>query len=156
MGQIFQCNQICQNFATLWQTFKSLWPFLGLFYNLWAVFGQFFIWQVFLIVRSGQILKKLSSHLVTLKPLSKAFYYFCRPLVGASKEPAKDRKRFIVVRWIVFLKWASPSLFYIVYFWSFQTNIITIFIANMCMSIQYTVQGFEHSTFGTWVSSHNH
>ena len=24
------------------------------------------------------------------------------------------------------------------------------------MSIQYTVPGFESTTFGTWVSSHNH
>ena len=44
-----------------------------------------------------------------------------------------------------------------VYFWSFQTN-ISIFTTNICekMSIQYTVPGFEPTTFGTWVSSHNH
>ena len=39
-----------------------------------------------------------------------------------------------------------------------QTNIITIFTTNICekMSIQYTVSGFEPTTFGTWVSSLNH
>ena len=44
-----------------------------------------------------------------------------------------------------------------VYFRSFQTN-ITIFSTNICekMSIQYTVLGFEPTTFRTWVSSHNH
>ena len=42
-------------------------------------------------------------------------------------------------------------------FWSFQTNMITIFAANICekMSIQYTVPGFEPTTFRMWVSSHN-
>ena len=33
------------------------------------------------------------------------------------------------------------------------------FNTNMCcekMAIQYTVPGFEPTTFGTWVSSHNH
>ena len=47
-------------------------------------------------------------------------------------------------------KWANPGLFF-VYFWSFQANIITIFTTNICekMSIQYTVQGFEPTTFGT-------
>ena len=39
----------------------------------------------------------------------------------------------------------------------FQTN-NTIFTANICekMSIQYTVPGFETTTFRTWVSSDNH
>ena len=56
----------------------------------------------------------------------------------------------------VFFKWASPGLFY-VYFRSFQTN-IAIFTTNICekMSIQYTVPGFEPTTFGARVSSHNH
>ena len=56
-----------------------------------------------------------------------------------------------------FLNGPTPASF-IVYFWSFQTNIITIFTTIICeqMSIQYTVLGFEHMTFGTWVSSHNH
>ena len=61
------------------------------------------------------------------------------------------------IRWkLFFKKWANPGLFF-VYFWSFQTN-ITIFTTNICekMSIQYTVLGFEPTTFGTWVSSHNH
>ena len=54
-------------------------------------------------------------------------------------------------------KWANPSLFF-VYFRSFQTNMITIFATNICkkMSIQYTVPGFKPTTFGKWVSSHNH
>ena len=30
-----------------------------------------------------------------------------------------------------FFKWANPGLFF-VYFWSFQTNIITIFTTNIC------------------------
>ena len=40
---------------------------------------------------------------------------------------------------------------------SFRTQ-ITKFTANKCekMSIQYTVPGFELTTFGIWVSSHNH
>ena len=41
----------------------------------------------------------------------------------------------------------------------FQTN-NTIFTTNQCiknvMSIQYLVPGFEPTTFGMWVSSHNH
>ena len=43
-----------------------------------------------------------------------------------------------------FKKGASPGLF-LVYFWSYQTNIITIFTTNVCekISIQYTVPGFE-------------
>ena len=42
-------------------------------------------------------------------------------------------------------------------FLCFQTN-ITILTANKCekMSIQYTVLGFEPTTFRKWVSSHNH
>ena len=42
-------------------------------------------------------------------------------------------------------------------FSSFQTN-ITFFTTNICekMSIQYTVLGFEHTTFKTWVSIQNH
>ena len=42
-------------------------------------------------------------------------------------------------------------------FSSFQTN-ITIFTTNIWekMSIQYTVLGFETTTFRTWVSSHDH
>ena len=48
-----------------------------------------------------------------------------------------------LVPFVCFLKWANPGLFF-VYFRSFQTN------------IQYTVPGFEPTTFVTWVSSHNH
>ena len=35
-----------------------------------------------------------------------------------------------------------------VYFWSYQTNIVTIFTTNICekMSIQYMVLGFEFTT----------
>ena len=38
------------------------------------------------------------------------------------------------------------------------SNKNTIFTANKCekMSIQYTMLGFEPTTFGTWVSSQNH
>ena len=41
-------------------------------------------------------------------------------------------------------KWANPGLF-LIYFRSFQTNIITIFTTNICQkeSIQYQVPGFE-------------
>ena len=48
-----------------------------------------------------------------------------------------------------FKKWANAGLFFI-YFWSFQTN-NTIFTTNICenMSIQFTVPGFEHTTFRT-------
>ena len=50
---------------------------------------------------------------------------------------------------IFFKKWANHGLFF-VYFWSFQTN-ITIFTTIICekMSIQYTVPGFEPTTYGT-------
>ena len=44
----------------------------------------------------------------------------------------------------------------IVYFRSFQAKIITIFTTCEKMSIQYTVLGFELTTFWTRVSSHNH
>ena len=50
---------------------------------------------------------------------------------------------------ILFKKWDNPGLFF-VYFWSFQSNIITIFTTNICgkMCLQYTVLGFEPTTFG--------
>ena len=56
----------------------------------------------------------------------------------------------------LFLMGQVRPLFHL--FWSFQTNIITFFTTNKCenMSIQYTVSGFKLTTFGTWVSSHNH
>ena len=56
----------------------------------------------------------------------------------------------------IFNKTGQPRpLFHL--FSSFQTH-ISIFAANKCekMSIQYTVPGFKLTTFGTWVSSHNH
>ena len=51
---------------------------------------------------------------------------------------------------VYFFKWANPGLCF-VYFWSFQTNIITIFTTNICekMSIQCMVPGFEPMTFRT-------
>ena len=55
-------------------------------------------------------------------------------------------------------KWANPDFFFI-YFWFFQTNIITIFTYNKYMwkmSIQYTVPGFELTTFWLWVTSFYH
>ena len=44
----------------------------------------------------------------------------------------------------------TPASF-LVYFWSFQTNIITIFTTNICekMSIHFTVPGFEPTAFIT-------
>ena len=56
---------------------------------------------------------------------------------------------FILYTIFFFKKWANLGLFF-VYFRSFQTN-ITIFTTNICekMSIQYTVPGFEPTTFGT-------
>ena len=54
------------------------------------------------------------------------------------------------------LKWAILGLFFHL-FSSFQTH-ITIFTTNKCekMSIQFMVPGFELTTFGTQVSTHNH
>ena len=39
----------------------------------------------------------------------------------------------------------EPMTLFSIYFWSFQTNIITFFTTNTCeqMSIQYTVPGFD-------------
>ena len=47
-------------------------------------------------------------------------------------------------------KWANSGHFFI-YFWSFPTNIITIFTTNICdkMLIQYMTPGFEPMTFRT-------
>ena len=55
-----------------------------------------------------------------------------------------------------FLKMGQPRPLF-VYFRSFKTK-ITNFTTNLCekMSIQYKVPGFEPTTFGMWVSSHNH
>ena len=49
----------------------------------------------------------------------------------------------------------QPRPLFIANFRSFQTKIFT---TNICenLSIQYTVPGFEATTFGTRVSSHNH
>ena len=59
---------------------------------------------------------------------------------------------------IYIFKWANPGLFFI-YFRSFQTN-NTIFynksMWNNVMSIQYMALGFKPTTYGMWVSSHNH
>ena len=51
----------------------------------------------------------------------------------------------------LFFKWAIPGLFF-VYF-----CLLLQFLQQKMwkMSIQYTVLGFEPTTFGTWVSSHN-
>ena len=53
-------------------------------------------------------------------------------------------------------KWANPGLFSFIFGHLKQT--LQNFTTNRCekISIQYTVPGFEHTTFGTWVSSHNH
>ena len=56
----------------------------------------------------------------------------------------------------VFFKMGQTQPLFI-YFRSLQTH-IAISTTNKCeiMSIQYTVPGFELTTFGTRVSSHNH
>ena len=41
---------------------------------------------------------------------------------------------------ILFKKWDNPGLFF-VYFWSFQTNIITIFTTNICGKNVHPVHG---------------
>ena len=53
-------------------------------------------------------------------------------------------------------KWANPGLFSFIFGLFKQT--IQIFITNICekMSIQYLAPGFKPTTFGTWVSSHDH
>ena len=57
--------------------------------------------------------------------------------------------------YVFFKKWETRPLFCL--FSSFQTNITKFYIKYMWkMSIQYTVPGFEPTTFGTWVFSHNH
>ena len=64
----------------------------------------------------------------------------------------------IIINYDSFFKknWQTPASF-IIYFRSFQANIITIFTTNMWeMSIQYKAPGVEPTTFGTWVSSHDH
>ena len=50
-----------------------------------------------------------------------------------------------------FLKNGPTPASFIIYFWSFQTTIITIFTGNKFekMSIQYTVLGVEPTTFRT-------
>ena len=53
------------------------------------------------------------------------------------------------------LKWAIPSLFF-VYFRLFKQTLHFLLQNYVKMSIQYTVQGFEPTTFGSGVSSHNH
>ena len=53
----------------------------------------------------------------------------------------------------LFKNWTNPGLFFI-YLQTHITNFTTNRYVNM--SIQYTVLGFELTTFGRWVSSHNH
>ena len=75
----------------------------------------------------------------------------CRQkLTNLRSRPNGDRDYF-------FIKWANPGLFF-VYFRSFKQ---TLFFYNKSMwknvmSIQYTAPGFEPTTFGMRVSSHNH
>ena len=55
-----------------------------------------------------------------------------------------------------FKKMGQPRPFF-VYFRSFQTKITNFYYKYMWkMSVQYMVPGFEPTTFGTWLSSHNH
>ena len=49
---------------------------------------------------------------------------------------------------ILFLKWANPGLFF-VYFRLFKHTLQFLQQINVKMSIQYTVLGFELTTFGT-------
>ena len=76
----------------------------------------------------------------------------CRQkLTNLRSRPNGDRDYF-------FIKWANPGLFF-VYFRSFQTNNTIFYNKSMwknVMSIQYTAPGFEPTTFGMRVSSHNH
>ena len=66
---------------------------------------------------------------------------------------------FIFVISIVYIflkKWAILGLFF-VYFRLFkQTSLQLLQQINVKMSTRYTVLGFKPTTFGTWVSSHNH
>ena len=49
---------------------------------------------------------------------------------------------------ILFKKWDNPGLFF-VYFWSFQTNIITIFTTNICENV-YPVNSAGNQTHDLW------
>ena len=55
-------------------------------------------------------------------------------------------------------KWAIPGLFFI-YFQSFSYKLYNFYNKSMwkyVMSMQYPAPGFEPTTLGMWVSSHNH
>ena len=54
-------------------------------------------------------------------------------------------------------KWADPGLFFRL-FSSVQTHykFYSKYVCEKCPSNRYTVPGFELTTFGPWVSSHNH
>ena len=53
----------------------------------------------------------------------------------------------------IFFKWANPGLFFI-YFCLFKHALQFYNKYMWKMSIQYTVAGFELTTFGTWVWTH--
>ena len=57
----------------------------------------------------------------------------------------------------LFLKKNRPTPASFSFIFGLFKQTLQIFNTNICekMSIQYTVLGFEPTTFGTWVSSHN-
>ena len=57
---------------------------------------------------------------------------------------------------VFFKKWPTSASFSFIF--SIFKQTLQFFKTNICekMSIQYMVPGFEPTTFGTWVSSHNH
>ena len=54
-----------------------------------------------------------------------------------------------VVNGFFLKKWAKPGLFF-VYFWSFQTSIITIFTTNICEKNVHPVYGAGMRTHNLW------
>ena len=59
---------------------------------------------------------------------------------------------------IIFFKKYGPTPASFSFIFDLFKQTLQIFTTNICdkMSITYMVPGFEPTTFGTWVSSHNH
>ena len=53
-------------------------------------------------------------------------------------------------------KWEIPGLFHFFIFSNKRYNSNNKYVWKKVMSIQYTTPGFESTTFGHWVYSHNH
>ena len=66
------------------------------------------------------------------------------------------RRKCPLFRLFFLIKWAIPGLFFVYFHPIKQTFLIFTTIKCETMSIQYTVLGFEPTTFSTWVSSDNH